>query len=76
MRYLVCYLFIVVGALGCDRMHGIFSTYDDFIESSFFKGGWVLDSLLLKSTFDIHVSNDLDNNKVWLYFNDSLLCSK
>lgn len=68
MRLFIFHLFLVALSVGCDNLHRDYSTYNEFVKSSFYKGGWVPDSILLTTSYDIHISNDLDNNKVWLTY--------
>lgn len=50
---------------GCDMKNGYFPTYKEFYGSSFYKGGWIPEFILLESSSNIHISNNLDTNKVW-----------
>lgn len=63
--------------IACSRTEGFFTNYDEFTESSYFQGGWMPETVLPKSSYDIHIKNDLDVNRVWVRLsykkNDSLV---
>jgi hypothetical protein len=63
--------------ISCSRTEGHFVSYEEFIESNYFKGKWVPETVLPKTSYNIYIKNDLDVNKVWLslYYkkNDSIV---
>lgn len=65
--YAIFSVYIILLNLSCSsRTEGYFASYEEFIESSYYKGGWMPDAILPKSSYDISIKNDLDVNKVWV----------